>query len=108
MDMLHLPETSAVRILVVGDVMLDRYWFGEVSRISPEAPVPVLKFDRSEDRPGGAANVARNLDRVLQMFPILGRRRAQEAGFDHHLTKPVDFAALEPLLRASAAPAAAR
>jgi rfaE bifunctional protein kinase chain/domain len=48
------------RVLVVGDVMLDRYWFGDVSRISPEAPVPVVKVDRSEDRPGGAANVARN------------------------------------------------
>ena len=48
------------RILVVGDVMLDRYWFGEVERISPEAPVPVVKIARSEERPGGAANVARN------------------------------------------------
>src|ERR1019366_6656259 len=48
------------RVLVVGDVMLDRYWYGEVSRISPEAPVPVVKFKRSEDRLGGAANVARN------------------------------------------------
>ena len=48
------------RVLVVGDVMLDRYWFGDVSRISPEAPVPVVKFRRSEERPGGAANVARN------------------------------------------------
>jgi hypothetical protein len=51
---------SHVRLLVVGDVMLDRYWFGEVSRISPEAPVPVVKVERSEERPGGAANVARN------------------------------------------------
>jgi bifunctional ADP-heptose synthase (sugar kinase/adenylyltransferase) len=50
----------ATRILVVGDVMLDRYWFGEVSRISPEAPVPVVKVERTEERPGGAANVARN------------------------------------------------
>ncbi|OGA26911.1 MAG: hypothetical protein A3I01_17435 [Betaproteobacteria bacterium RIFCSPLOWO2_02_FULL_65_24] len=48
------------RILVVGDVMLDRYWFGEVSRISPEAPVPIVKIGRAEERPGGAANVARN------------------------------------------------
>ena len=48
------------RVLVVGDVMLDRYWFGEVERISPEAPVPVVKIARSEVRPGGAANVARN------------------------------------------------
>src|SRR5258706_7313437 len=47
-------------VLVVGDVMLDRYWYGEVSRISPEAPVPVVKFRRTEERPGGAANVARN------------------------------------------------
>lgn len=55
-----LPDFSAARLLVVGDVMLDRYWFGEVSRISPEAPVPVVKVERSEERPGGAANVARN------------------------------------------------
>jgi rfaE bifunctional protein kinase chain/domain len=49
------------RVLVVGDVMLDRYWFGDVSRISPEAPVPVVKVDRTEERLGGAANVARNI-----------------------------------------------
>ena len=48
------------RVLIVGDVMLDRYWFGEVERISPEAPVPVVKIARTEERPGGAANVARN------------------------------------------------
>ena len=57
---MHLGDLSAVRLLIVGDVMLDRYWFGEVSRISPEAPVPVVKVERSEERPGGAANVARN------------------------------------------------
>ncbi|MCX9156041.1 D-glycero-beta-D-manno-heptose-7-phosphate kinase [Niveibacterium sp. 24ML] len=55
-----LPHTAAARVLVVGDVMLDRYWFGDVNRISPEAPVPVVKVERSEERPGGAANVARN------------------------------------------------
>ncbi len=49
------------RVLIVGDVMLDRYWFGDVERISPEAPVPVVKIARSEERPGGAANVARNV-----------------------------------------------
>jgi rfaE bifunctional protein kinase chain/domain len=50
------------RVLVVGDVMLDRYWFGEVSRISPEAPVPIVKIeaDRTRETPGGAANVAVN------------------------------------------------
>lgn len=49
------------RVLVVGDVMLDRYWFGEVERISPEAPVPVVRIQRTEERLGGAANVARNV-----------------------------------------------
>src|SRR5574343_110649 len=55
-----LEKVSQVRLLVVGDVMLDRYWFGDVSRISPEAPVPVVKVEREENRLGGAANVARN------------------------------------------------
>jgi len=50
-----------VRLLVVGDVMLDRYWFGEVDRISPEAPVPVVRVASTEERLGGAANVARNI-----------------------------------------------
>ena len=49
------------RVLVVGDVMLDRYWFGDVERISPEAPVPVVKVVRTEERLGGAANVAWNM-----------------------------------------------
>jgi D-glycero-beta-D-manno-heptose-7-phosphate kinase len=51
---------AAARVLVVGDVMLDRYWFGDVNRISPEAPVPVVHVRRQEDRLGGAANVALN------------------------------------------------
>jgi rfaE bifunctional protein kinase chain/domain len=56
------PEVlKKARLLVVGDVMLDRYWFGDVSRISPEAPVPVVKVGRTEERLGGAANVARNV-----------------------------------------------
>ena len=57
---MSLADFSNVRLLIVGDVMLDRYWFGDASRISPEAPVPVVKVERSEERPGGAANVARN------------------------------------------------
>ena len=52
---------SASHILVVGDAMLDRYWFGEVSRISPEAPVPIVHARRVEERLGGAANVAANI-----------------------------------------------
>src|SRR6267142_5601069 len=57
----HPSSLRSARVLVVGDVMLDRYWFGEVSRISPEAPAPVVKVGRTEERLGGAANVARNL-----------------------------------------------
>jgi rfaE bifunctional protein kinase chain/domain len=52
---------SQARVLVVGDVMLDRYWYGAVDRISPEAPVPVVRITREEERPGGAANVAFNV-----------------------------------------------
>jgi D-glycero-beta-D-manno-heptose-7-phosphate kinase len=59
--MQQLPDTKNARVLVVGDVMLDRYWFGEVSRISPEAPVPIVHVKKTEERPGGAANVARNI-----------------------------------------------
>jgi rfaE bifunctional protein kinase chain/domain len=58
---LAADRIAGCRILVVGDVMLDRYWFGEVERISPEAPVPVVRIERTEERLGGAANVARNV-----------------------------------------------
>src|SRR5439155_900553 len=54
-------RVAAAHVLVVGDVMLDRYWFGDVERISPEAPVAVAKIARTEERPGGAGNVARNI-----------------------------------------------
>src|SRR6476620_2179587 len=67
------------RVLVVGDVMLDRYWFGDVSRISPEAPVPIVKIDRTEERPGGAANVARNaaaLGAEAILLSVIGRDEA--------------------------------
>ena len=61
---MNLPEPSRLRqtrVLVVGDVMLDRYWHGAVDRISPEAPVPVVHVQREEDRLGGCGNVAFNL-----------------------------------------------
>jgi rfaE bifunctional protein kinase chain/domain len=80
MDTLALPETSTARVLVVGDVMLDRYWFGEVSRISPEAPVPVVKVERTEERPGGAANVARNCAALGARASLLSVVGADEAG----------------------------
>ena len=75
-----LDDLSAVRLLVVGDVMLDRYWFGEVSRISPEAPVPVVKIERSEERPGGAANVARNAAALGAQVSLLSLIGDDEAG----------------------------
>lgn len=85
-----------MRLLVVGDVMLDRYWFGEVSRISPEAPVPVVKVERLEERPGGAANVARNaaaLGAQTALISVVGeddagralQRLLQEGGIAAHL-----------------------
>lgn len=59
-------------ILVVGDMMLDRYWFGDVERISPEAPVPVVQVKRSDERLGGAANVARNAAALGARVGMLG------------------------------------
>ncbi len=81
-ERLVLPSFDGARVLVVGDVMLDRYWFGEVSRISPEAPVPVIKVERSEERPGGAANVARNaaaLGASVSLLSVVGKDEAGDA-----------------------------
>ena len=62
-EMMNIPKEkmAAARVLVVGDVMLDRYWYGAVDRISPEAPVPIVRITREEERNGGAANVAYNV-----------------------------------------------
>jgi D-glycero-beta-D-manno-heptose-7-phosphate kinase len=73
-------STNSPRLLVVGDVMLDRYWFGEVSRISPEAPVPVVRIERREERLGGAANVARNAVALGAQTGLLGVVGQDEAG----------------------------
>ncbi|EQA02401.1 bifunctional protein RfaE, domain I [Glaesserella parasuis MN-H] len=59
--MQYSPQFNNAKVLVLGDVMLDRYWFGSTNRISPEAPVPVVKVQENEDRAGGAANVAMNI-----------------------------------------------
>lgn len=76
------PSLQKARVLVVGDVMLDRYWFGEVGRISPEAPVPVVKvdLDRIEDRLGGAANVALNAAALGARVNLLSVVGMDEAG----------------------------
>jgi D-glycero-beta-D-manno-heptose-7-phosphate kinase len=71
---------NAPRLLVVGDVMLDRYWFGDVSRISPEAPVPVVRVEKREERLGGAANVARNAVALGAHTGLLGVVGQDEAG----------------------------
>lgn len=71
---------SSKRILVAGDVMLDRYWFGEVNRISPEAPVPIVRVERREERLGGAANVARNAVALGVQTGLLGVIGSDEAG----------------------------
>jgi rfaE bifunctional protein kinase chain/domain len=75
-----LADLSSVRLLIVGDVMLDRYWFGDVSRISPEAPVPIVKIERCEERPGGAANVARNAASLGAQVALLSLTGRDEAG----------------------------
>lgn len=67
-----LPNFEKVRVLVVGDVMLDRYWTGSTGRVSPEAPVPVVNVSNTEDRPGGAANVAINLATLGVTVTLLG------------------------------------
>lgn len=75
-----IPDCSNAKVLVVGDVMLDRYWFGDVSRISPEAPVPVVHVQRTEERPGGAANVARNIASMGGKATLLSVVGDDEAG----------------------------
>jgi rfaE bifunctional protein kinase chain/domain len=76
----ELPDFAKARVLVVGDVMLDRYWFGDVNRISPEAPVPVVLVKTVEERPGGAANVARNIDALGGQVTLLSVIGDDEAG----------------------------
>ena len=75
---------TKARVLVVGDVMLDRYWFGEVERISPEAPVPVVRVVKREDRLGGAANVARNIVALGAKATLVGLVGQDEAAQRMH------------------------
>ncbi len=70
---------NKARVLVAGDIMLDRYWQGPTQRISPEAPVPVVKINHNEDRPGGAANVALNIASLGGQVTLTGLTGADEA-----------------------------
>jgi rfaE bifunctional protein kinase chain/domain len=73
-------NTKNCSVLVVGDLMLDKYWFGDVERVSPEAPVPVVRVAREEARLGGAANVARNVACLQAQCGLLSVVGADEAG----------------------------
>lgn len=88
---LSIPSFNTARVLVAGDVMLDRYWHGDTSRISPEAPVPVVRVQEAEERAGGAGNVAINIAALEADARVIGltgddeaadalARRLQEAG----------------------------
>jgi len=95
-------------VLVVGDVMLDRYWFGEVTRISPEAPVPVFLWQKEKELPGGAANVARNcvaLGARTRLLSVVGRDAAgrrlaallRKAGVDARLHRDPSIRTIQKL-----------
>jgi len=79
---LEMPPFQQARVLVVGDVMLDRYWHGKATRISPEAPVPVVRVGNSEDRPGGAGNVALNISALGAAASLAGIIGQDEAGIE--------------------------
>ncbi|MBT8108420.1 MAG: bifunctional D-glycero-beta-D-manno-heptose-7-phosphate kinase/D-glycero-beta-D-manno-heptose 1-phosphate adenylyltransferase HldE [Gammaproteobacteria bacterium] len=79
---ISIPDFSSTRVVVAGDVMLDRYLFGSTGRISPEAPVPVVHVQETDDRPGGAANVAVNLAALgasTSLVGVVGKDAAADA-----------------------------
>jgi D-beta-D-heptose 7-phosphate kinase/D-beta-D-heptose 1-phosphate adenosyltransferase len=78
--MVICPNFSQCKIIVIGDVMLDRYWHGDTSRISPEAPVPVVRIERNEERVGGAANVAVNVKALGASTALIGAIGEDDAG----------------------------
>src|SRR5688572_29816638 len=85
-----LPPFEKASILVIGDIMLDRYWFGDAARISPEAPVPVVKINQVNERPGGAGNVALNIAALGANVTLLGITGQDEAA--RILTEQLDAA----------------
>ena len=98
---LSAERIKAARILVVGDVMLDRYWYGAVDRISPEAPVPVVRVTREEERGGGAANVALNVAALGAQATLLTVVGEDEAS--HKLEKLLAQTGVQTELRRDAA-----
>lgn len=103
-----IPPFEQGRVLVVGDLMLDRYWHGETSRISPEAPVPVVAVRDAEERPGGAGNVALNIAALRTRVTVMGltgadeaadvlAQRLAQAGVDCRLIRRPEFATVTKL-----------
>ena len=110
-----LPDFSTTRILIAGDIMLDRYWTGGTARISPEAPVPVVNVNSTEDRPGGAANVAINAATLGAKVTLLGlcgnddnagilEQRLSLHGISHKLVRCEGYDTITKLRVMSAAP----
>ena len=96
-------QATDLRVIVIGDIMIDRYYHGVVSRISPEAPVPVLDWRKTVDRPGGASNVALNLKKLnchVEMISVIGKddyatiakRQMNEIGIVTHFYQEEDRA----------------
>ena len=81
---MEMPPFQDANVLVIGDVMLDRYWHGAATRVSPEAPVPVVKVANREDRPGGAGNVALNIAALGSAASLLGVVGDDDEGRDLH------------------------
>lgn len=79
---MEMPPFQEANVLVVGDVMLDRYWHGAANRVSPEAPVPVVKVGNQEDRPGGAGNVALNIAALGSATSLIGVVGKDDTGQD--------------------------
>ena len=79
---LEMPPFQHAKLLVIGDVMLDRYWHGSASRVSPEAPVPVVQVANREDRPGGAGNVALNIAALGSAVRLVGVVGDDETGLE--------------------------
>ena len=106
--MATLPRFDNAQILVVGDLMLDRYWHGSTSRVSPEAPVPVVKVEDQQDRVGGAGNVGLNIAALgagVRVVGVVGRdeaagvlkSRLEAAGIQALLTEAKDKATITKL-----------
>jgi len=100
---LQLPDFSKVAVLVCGDVMLDRYWYGNTTRVSPEAPVPVVHVRDMETRPGGAANVALNIASIGASSTLLGVTGDDAEADDLH-QKLLQAQVISALLRVSGQP----